>query len=93
MVSHFPFLLQGPDAASAAVARHVRSPAAGSGDSASMWPADLLQSLVATCYRALRALPTAASNLLATVTALAAASPTAVRVSFIYSCDEEIRLA
>ena len=44
------------------------------------WPSDLLQALALTCHRALRALPAAAPNLLATVNALAAVSPTAVKV-------------
>ncbi len=64
-----------------AVARHVTSVQAAEDEgSPAAWPVDLLQSLVSTCHSALRALPAAAPNLLATVNALAAVSPTAVSV-------------
>ena len=72
---------QGPDAMSGAVARHVTSARAAEDEGMPrVWPEDLLQSLVATCHSALRALPAAAPNLLATVNALAAVLPTAVSV-------------
>ena len=75
------YTLQGPDAMSGAVARHVTSAKAAEDEGLPrVWPADLLQSLVGTCHSALRALPAAAPNLLATVNAVAAVSPTAVSV-------------
>ncbi len=73
-------VLQGPDAVSGAVARHVRTAKSAEDESPQVWSTDLLQSLVVTCHRALRALPAAAPNLLATVNALAAVSPTSVTV-------------
>ena len=60
--------------------RHVRCDPEAEEGSVSVWSPDLLQALALTCHRALRALPAAAPNLLATVNALAAVSPTAVQV-------------
>lgn len=72
---------QGPEVAPAAVVRHVRrNPEEAEAGSNSEWAPDLLHALALTHHRALRALPAAAPNLLATVNALAAVSPTAVTV-------------
>ena len=60
--------------------RHVRCDPEAEEGAVSVWTPDLLQALALTCHRALRALLAAAPNLLATVNALAAVSPTAVQV-------------
>ena len=60
--------------------RHVRCDPEAEEGCVSVWAPDLLQALALTCHRALRALPSAAPNLLATVNALATVSPTAVQV-------------
>ena len=60
--------------------RHVRCNPEAEEGSVSAWHPDLLQALAQTCHRALRALPAAAPNLLATVNALVTVSPTAVQV-------------
>ena len=60
--------------------RHVRCDPEADEGRVDAWAPDLLQALALACHRALRALPAAAPNLLATANALAAVSPTAVQV-------------
>ena len=72
---------QTPEVTPAAVARHIVDDSATGGAGDAPWPTDLLQAVVTALHRVLVAAPAAAPNLLGCASAIAAASPSAVKVA------------